>query len=46
MIGLVMFHVESRILRRYLPGKEMKHNELGVIAKHITDLLLNGIMKT
>jgi TetR/AcrR family transcriptional regulator len=45
MVGLVMFHVESRTLRMYLPGGEMKHNEPEVIARHITNLLLQGLKR-
>jgi TetR/AcrR family transcriptional regulator len=43
MVGMVMFHVESRTLRMHLPGGEMKHNQPEVFARHITDLLLHGL---
>ncbi len=46
MVGMIMFHVESRTLRMHLPGGEMKHNEPEVFARHITDLLLDGLQQS
>ena len=39
MVGLVLFHFETAPIRRFLPGGESEHNDLDVIARHVTRLL-------
>ena len=45
MAGLVMFHLESKTLRLYLPGGKPEHNDPEVIAQHVTKLLLRGLKR-
>lgn len=39
MAGLVLFHFETAPIRRFLPGGQPKHNDLNVVARHVTRLL-------
>ena len=41
--SLILYHMETAPIRRYLPGGKAKHNKPDVIADHVTRLLLNGI---
>ncbi|MEA2078264.1 MAG: TetR/AcrR family transcriptional regulator [Pseudomonadota bacterium] len=41
--SLILYHLETAPLRRYLPGGKAKHNKPAVIADHVTRLLLNGL---
>lgn len=45
MAGLVLFHLETAPLRQFLPGVDDKHDDPEFIATHVTQLLLNGVMK-
>lgn len=45
MAGLVLFHLETTPIRQFLPGGRAEHNEPEFIADHVTQLLLNGVMK-
>ena len=45
MAGLVLFHLEIAPIRQFLPGVDAKHDEPEFIATHVTQLLLNGVMK-
>lgn len=39
MTGLVLFHFETAPIRRFLPGGQSEHNDLTVLARHVTRLL-------
>jgi hypothetical protein len=41
--SLILYHLETTPIRRYLPGGKAKHNKPAVIADHVTQLLLNGL---
>jgi len=41
--GLVLFHLETTPLRKFLPGGHAEHNDPDVIAQHVTMLLLKGV---
>jgi AcrR family transcriptional regulator len=41
--SLILYHLETAPIRRYLPGGKAKHNKPAVIADHVTRLLLNGL---
>lgn len=43
MIGLVLFHFETMPIRCFLPGSQVAHNDVNVIAQHVTRLLVNGL---
>ena len=43
MASLILYHLETASLRRYLPGGKAKHNKPAVIADHVTRLLLSGL---
>lgn len=45
MVGLVLFHLETTLIRQFLPGGRAEHNDPEFIAEHVTQLLLNGVMK-
>lgn len=45
MAGLVLFHLETTPIRQFLPGGRTEHNAPEFIATHVTQLLLNGVMK-
>lgn len=45
MVGLVLFHLETTPIRPFLSGGKAEHNDPKMIAEHVTQLLLNGIMK-
>ena len=45
MAGLVLFHLETAPIRQFLPEVDDKHNDPEFIAAHVTQLLLNGVMK-
>lgn len=45
MAGLVLFHLETTPIRQFLPEVDDKHNDVEFIAEHVTQLLLNGVMK-
>ena len=45
MVGLVLFHLESTPIRQFLPEGRAEHNDPEIIATHVTQLLLNGVMK-
>lgn len=40
MTGLVLFHFETAPIRRFLPGGQSEHNDLDVVARHVTRLLI------
>jgi len=41
--SLILYHLETAPIRRYLPGGKARHNKPDVIADHVTRLLLNGL---
>ena len=41
--SLILYHLETAPIRRYLPGGKARHNKPAVIADHVTNLLLNGL---
>lgn len=43
--GLILFHFETAPLRRFLPGCRPEHDHPTVIAKHILELLINGVAR-
>ena len=43
MAGLVLFHFDTAPIRRFLPGGQPEHNDLAVVAKHITHLLSKAL---
>ncbi|MBF0289758.1 MAG: TetR/AcrR family transcriptional regulator [SAR324 cluster bacterium] len=43
MAGLVLYHLETGPIRRFLPGGKSEHDDPEVIAHHVTSLLLNGM---
>lgn len=45
MVSLVLFHLETAPIRRFLPGGREQHNDPEFIANHVTQLLLNGVLK-
>lgn len=45
IIALVLFHLETTPLRQFMPGGLARHNDPDVIAAHVTELLLKGIVK-
>ena len=45
IIALVLFHLETTPLRQFMPGGLARHNDPEVIAAHVTELLLKGIVK-
>lgn len=45
MVGLVLFHLETTPIRPFLSGGKAEHNNPNIIADHVTQLLLNGILR-
>ena len=45
MGGLILFHFETESIRRYLPGGLKKHNDPGVISRHVIKLLMGEVGK-
>ncbi len=45
MVGLILFHLETTPIRPFLVGGKAEHNNPEVIARHVTQILLMGIMK-
>ena len=45
MVGLVLFHLETTPIRPFLSGGRAEHNDPEIIANHVSQLLINGIMK-
>jgi len=43
-IGLVLFHFQTKTIRPYLPESTELHSDPKVIAEHITQLVLQGLM--
>jgi AcrR family transcriptional regulator len=43
MASLILYHLETAPIRRYLPGGKARHNKPTVIAEHVTRLLLHGL---
>ncbi len=43
IIGLVKHYLDNKPLHRHFPGWKPEHEQLEVIAEHITTLLLNGL---
>jgi AcrR family transcriptional regulator len=41
--SLVLYHLETTPIRRFLPGGKAKHNKPDVISRHVTSLLLHGL---
>ena len=41
--SLILYHLETTPIRRFLPGGKAKHNKPTVIARHVTCLLLHGL---
>ncbi|MGR9072892.1 MAG: TetR/AcrR family transcriptional regulator [Gammaproteobacteria bacterium] len=44
ILGLVRYHLEIQPLRQFLPGHRAEHEVPGIIANHVIDLLLNGMV--
>jgi len=42
IVGLVMYHYETRSIRRVMPGYRPDHDDPDAIARHITQLILHG----
>ncbi len=42
-IGLVIYPFETQSVRRFLPGYQRQHEDPEVIARHVIDLLRNGL---
>ena len=45
MVSLVLFHLETTPIRPFLTGGKAEHNEPEYIAKHVTQVLLNGVIQ-
>lgn len=43
IIGLVIYPFETQSVRRFLPGYQRQHEDPEVIARHVIDLLRNGL---
>ena len=43
VIGLVIYPFETQSVRRFLPGYQRQHEDPEVIARHVIDLLRNGL---
>ncbi|MEE9493719.1 MAG: TetR/AcrR family transcriptional regulator [Gammaproteobacteria bacterium] len=41
--SLILYHLETAPIRRYLPGGKTRHNKPDVISRHVTSLLLHGL---
>jgi len=41
--SLILYHLETAPIRRYLPGGKARHNKPDVISQHVTSLLLHGL---
>jgi AcrR family transcriptional regulator len=41
--SLILYHLETAPIRRYLPGGKARHNKPTVISEHVTRLLLHGL---
>ena len=41
--SLILYHLETAPIRRYLPGGKARHNKPDVISRHVTSLLLHGL---
>lgn len=46
MVGLVLFHFETAPIRRFLPGRQVEHDDPNVIAHHVTQLLMNALRES
>lgn len=45
MVSLVLFHLETTPIRPFLTGGKAEHNEPEYIAKHVTQVLLKGVIQ-
>lgn len=43
MISLVLYHLEAAPIRTFFPGGKPEHDEPEFIAKHVCNLLINGV---
>ncbi len=43
IIGLVMYHFQTAAIRPYLPSSKRQHSDPQVIARHVTQLVLQGL---
>ncbi|OSM07636.1 TetR/AcrR family transcriptional regulator [Magnetofaba australis] len=43
MAGLVLYHLETGPIRKFLPGGRVEHDDPSVIAGHVTTILLHGM---
>jgi AcrR family transcriptional regulator len=43
IIGLVMYHFQSATIRPFLPYSKEQHSDPQVVARHITQLILQGL---
>ena len=44
LAGIVMYHFQIAVLKPYLPNSMEHHNDPQVVAKHITQFVLQGLM--
>ena len=43
LIGLVLYHYQTKPIRLYLPGGKLKHNDPEVVAQHVLSILMSGL---
>ena len=43
LIGLVSYHYQTKPIRLYLPGGELKHNDPEIVAQHVLSILMSGL---
>lgn len=43
IIGSVMYHFQTAAIRPYLPHSKKQHNDPQVVARHVSNFILNGL---
>jgi AcrR family transcriptional regulator len=43
ILSLVLHHLDSAAIRRFLPGYQPEHDDIDVIASHVYQLLIHGL---
>ena len=43
LIGLISYHYQTKPIRLYLPGGELKHNDPEIVAQHVLSILMSGL---
>lgn len=46
ILSLVLYHIETKRIRRFLPGYDSLHDDVNFIAQHVFSLIMHGLFNT